>query len=256
MYRFYTRAIDRAGNTEAAPGATDAFTILNTPPPANVPPSASFVAFPGAPLTGDPVTLVSTSSDPDGPIASQLWDLNGDGIFADASGPTATTSFKTAGPHTVSLRVTDARGASAVASRTLTVASRPVGAASIPQMLSPFPIVRIAGRATRSGVTLRLIVVETAAGSRVELRCRGRGCPQKSQSRVAPGRPGTGGFREVSFPRFARSLRVGVVLEIRVTRLDRIGKYTRFVVRRNSAPRRTDSCLMPGRSTPKACPAS
>ena len=109
--RISPRAIDRSGNTEAAPGATDAFTILNTPPPANVPPSASFLAFPGAPLAGDPVTLVSTSSDPDGPIASQLWDLNGDGIFADASGPTATTSFRTAGPHTVSLRVTDARGA-------------------------------------------------------------------------------------------------------------------------------------------------
>jgi hypothetical protein len=60
----------------------------------------------------------------------------------------------------------------------------------------------------------------------------------------------------VSFPRFAHSLRAGIVLEIRVTRPDRIGKYTRFTVRRNSAPRRTDSCLMPGSSAPKACPAS
>jgi hypothetical protein len=98
--------------------------------------------------------------------------------------------------------------------------------------------------------------VGAPAGSRVEVSCRGKGCPRRRQSRVAPGRAGTRGLRLVSFPTFARALRAGIVLEIRITRSGRIGKYTRFVIRRNASPRRTDSCLKPGRSKPTACPAS
>jgi hypothetical protein len=33
-----------------------------------------------------------------------------------------------------------------------------------------------------------------------------------------------------------------------------IGKYTRFTVRGNAAPNRTDLCLQPGRKAPSACP--
>jgi hypothetical protein len=153
----------------------------------------------------------------------------------------------------VSLRVMDAGGASAVTSQTIMVALRPRPA---PQLLTPFPIVRIAGRATSTGVKLRLLTAEAPAGSTVALTCRGRGCPRARERRVAPGRAGSASLRLVSFPRFAHSLRSGVVLEIRVTRTGRIGKYTRFIVRRNKAPRRTDSCLMPGVSSPKRCPAS
>lgn len=249
---------DVAGNVGTS--APHTFTITTPgappappPPPANVPPTASFVAVPSSPLTGDRVTFVSTSADPDGPIVSQVWDLNGDGVFGDATGPTATASFTTSGRHTVSLEVTDTSGARAFASQTITVAARPRPA---PQLLSPFPIVRIAGRATRTGVKLRLLTAEVPAGSKVSLSCRGRSCPRRRETRVAPGRVGATRLRLVSFPHFARSLRAGVVLEIRVTRTGRIGKYTRFVVRRNAAPRRTDSCLMPGVSTAKACPAS
>jgi Big-like domain-containing protein len=124
------------------------------------------------------------------------------------------------------------------------------------QLLSPFPIVHIAGRLTGRGATLRFLTVEAPAGSRVEVRCRGEGCPRRRQSHVAPGRAGAKGLRLVTFPRFARALRAGVVLEIRITRSGRIGKYTRFVIRRNKSPRRTDSCLMPGKSKPTACPTS
>ncbi len=254
-YTAQAAQVDAAGNLGAS--AAHTFTITTPaappPPPANVPPTASFVAVPGSPLTGETVTFVSTSADPDGPIASLAWDLDGDGGFADAAGASARTSFATAGTHRVSLRVTDAGGASAIASQTIKVASPPPPA---PQLLSPFPIVRIAGRATRSGVKLRLLAAEAPSGSRVLLSCRGRSCPRARESRVAPGRAGSARLRLVSFPRFARSLRAGVVLEVRVTRSGRIGKYTRFIVRRNRAPQRTDSCLMPGASTPKACPAS
>ena len=106
------------------------------------------------------------------------------------------------------------------------------------------------------GVTLRLLTVQAPAGSKAEVGCRGKSCPRKHQSLKAPGTAGAKGLRSVSFRRFARALRAGVVLEIRVTRSGRIGKYTRFVIRRNKTPRRTDSCLRPGKSKPSACPTS
>src|SRR5439155_6002064 len=51
----------------------------------------------------------------------QSWDLDGNGSFGDAFGPTATIRYGRAGTHTVSLRVTDPDGLIAVATRTLGV---------------------------------------------------------------------------------------------------------------------------------------
>lgn len=93
--------------------------------PANQPPTSSFTYAPSAPQRNEKVTFSSTSSDADGTIASQSWDLNGDGVFGDATGPSASTSFATTGPHTVRLRVTDDFGASTVSSKTVDVANRP-----------------------------------------------------------------------------------------------------------------------------------
>ena len=52
----------------------------------NRPPDASLAYFQPTPEAGEPVSFVSTSSDPDGTLASLLWDLNGDGVFGDATG--------------------------------------------------------------------------------------------------------------------------------------------------------------------------
>src|SRR5678809_327523 len=48
------------------------------------------------------------------------WDLNGDGTFGDATGPTASFTYTTAGVYHPSLRVTDDQGASDTASVTVT----------------------------------------------------------------------------------------------------------------------------------------
>jgi hypothetical protein len=45
-----------------------------------------------------------------------------------------------------------------------------------------------------------------------------------------------------------------VVLEVLVHRGDRIGKYTRFKLRRNRRPHRADGCLWPGTSRMAPCP--
>jgi glucose/arabinose dehydrogenase len=88
---------------------------------ANQPPTAVITASPTngpAPLT---VSFDGTgSSDPEGKPLSYSWDLNGDGTFGDATGPTASYTYATAGVYHPSLRVTDDQGASDTASVTVT----------------------------------------------------------------------------------------------------------------------------------------
>ncbi|MEA5385878.1 PKD domain-containing protein [Haloarculaceae archaeon H-GB11] len=89
----------------------------------NVAPSAVLSA-PSAVDEGAPVSLdASASSDVDGSISAYEWDLDGDGQFDDATGPTASTSFADDGTPTVSVRVTDDGGAADVASATVAVSN-------------------------------------------------------------------------------------------------------------------------------------
>jgi PKD repeat protein len=91
----------------------------------NAPPSAAFTVAPQPASTGQTVTFTSTSSDPDGTVASQAWDTDNDGTFDDGTGGAASRSFATAGTYTVRLRVTDNRGLSSIASKTVTIDNRP-----------------------------------------------------------------------------------------------------------------------------------
>ncbi|HEU4974387.1 MAG TPA: PKD domain-containing protein [Baekduia sp.] len=93
----------------------------------NTPPVAAFDSAPASPHTGDKVTFTSTASDADGSgdLATIAWDLNGDGTFDDATGPTAQAVFLTAGDYTVAQRVTDKGGATNTTFRTITVAGQP-----------------------------------------------------------------------------------------------------------------------------------
>ena len=51
---------------------------------------------------------MSTSVDPDSaiPPSAERWDLNGDGLFEEAIGPSATVTFPVPGLYQVSLQVT------------------------------------------------------------------------------------------------------------------------------------------------------
>jgi PKD repeat protein len=211
------------------------------------PPVASFSWFPPNPHTHERVSLASSSTDATSPITSLAWDLTGNGGFL-AGAQTLSTSFSTPGSHLVRLRVTDAGGLSSVAAATIVVTPRPA------IIMQPFPIVRIAGSATRSGVDLRLLSVLAPARARITVSCKGRGCPVKSQSRVAA--VGRGGSAPIQFRRFERRLLAGVTLEIRVSRPGEVGKYTSFAIRRGKPPVRLDSCLDPAGVRPMRCPPS
>ena len=124
--------------------------------------------------------------------------------------------------------------------------------------MRPFPIVRIAGSETSNGVRLTTLTVQAPPGARVTVSCQGRGCPARSESRVAvsPVRGRAIGTVSVTFRRFEHALRARVILRIRVSKPGEIGKYTRFIVRRRLLPERLDTCLDPGGFKPMACPFS
>jgi hypothetical protein len=246
----YTAVATQTDGSSTWNSETHTFTV-NTAPPANRPPVASFGYVPTSPLTGDTITLFSTSTDSDGSIASLEWDLKDDGKFADASGPTASVSFATSGTHRILLRATDNQGASTVTEAIITLGLRPISPPPVvrPALMSPFPVVRIAGSFTSSGARLRVLQISAPKTARIDVTCRGAGCPRRRQTKVA------WSAQLVRFGRFEHTLRGGVVLEIRISQTGRIGKYTRFTVRRGRAPLRIDRCLMPGRSTPVTCPS-
>ena len=245
------------------------------PPPPNQPPNPAFAAVPGAPLVGEEVTLVSYSEDPDGSIADQSWDLDGDGTFDDATGPIATHRFSLPGHPTLTLRVTDDEGAASTRSLTVEVREAPAGStaptpgpvqaqpstgpvsvpkplvtsAPLPTLMSPFPIVRLVGSVTQAGTRIRLLAVSGPRGATASVRCRGAGCPVRRAEKVVRRRP-------VSFPVLERLMPPNLVLEVLVHDGDRIGKYTRFRLRDYRPPRRTDGCLWPGTTRMAPCPES
>jgi len=224
---------------EAPKGRSDALYKLSAYP------LASFFWYPRTPHTGDTVSLLSTSTDLTSPMTGFAWDLTDLGAFQP--GPSAiSTTFTTPADHTVKLRVTNGERLSSIASETIHMSVPPPG------FLLPFPIVRIVGRVFANGVKLSRLAVEAPSDARITVGCRRRGCPIPAASRLAP----AGRVTWVRFRQFERFLRVGVTLEVRVSRGTEIGAYTRFVVRRRKLPLRVDSCLDPAGIKPIVCPSS
>jgi hypothetical protein len=242
---------DDVHNAGTSAPATFTVTAPPAPPAPPGPPVASFQWFPVAPHVGEPVSLVSTSSDAASLITSYAWSLAASGAFTPG-GSLLSTTFSTPGSHVVRLSVTDAAGRSSSVAATIAVAARSA------ILMQPFPVVRIAGSESARGVSIGLFTVLAPTGARVTVRCRGRGCPAKARSVIATARTGKrkAGTVLIVFKHFQRTLGVGAVLEIRVAKAGQIGKYTRFVVRRGKLPSRQDTCLTPAGVKPMACPSS
>jgi hypothetical protein len=185
--------------------------------------------------------MTSMASDADGPITAQSWDLDADTVFDDAVGGTAAVVYPRAGSYPVALQVVDRDGATAGSSTWIKVVRRP------PTLLSPLPIVRVDGIVRSSGVVPRLFAISAPRGVHIAIRRRGGGCPY-ARKRFTTRRART---RVHSLD---RRLRAGAVIEVLVTKQDRIGKYMRLRVRRGVRPARVDRCLRPGVRHPVRCP--
>ena len=224
-------------------------------PFANLQPAASFVHYPSSPQPGQLVSFYSTAADPDSPIAAQRWDLDGNGSYDDATGPTASRTFALPGRYTIGLQVEDTAGAVAVAIETIDV-SETVGIASLGALrqLFPFPVVRLSGTIMKGGIRVRRLTVDAPAGARTAVRCRGAGCPFRwrrysHRSVVAA--------RVVRVSRLnGQFLRAGTSVQVFVTRTGAIGRYTRFRIRRSKPPERVDRCLVSSSRRPVRCPAT
>ena len=139
-----------------------------------------------------------------------------------------------------------AGGASAFSEQSAIVKARPPA----PRPMKPFPRIEIAGYIMRGGVRLRRLAVRAPPRSTVTVSCRGRGCPFRSgRTRM---RAGLFLVRRMS----GRVLRIGTIIEMRVTGGGRIGKFTRFRIRRGVKPARVDLCLVPGEPKPSRCAAA
>ncbi|RKQ88105.1 Ig-like protein group 3 [Solirubrobacter pauli] len=98
---------------DAARGVGVAYKVIRVQ--SKTAPKVSFTASPERPLEGETVTLRSTSTDRQDDIVAYDWDLDDDRQFDDATGATATTSFRYSGTNRVRLRVRDRAGHEAVA---------------------------------------------------------------------------------------------------------------------------------------------
>jgi PKD repeat protein len=210
-------------------------------------PEASFFWFPPSPRVNEQVTFVSTSTDLTSAITGFAWDFADNGPFGPflAGSPSATTSFATPAPHVARLRVTNDEGLSTVAERTIQMSASTL-------VISPFPIVRIIGTRTRTGVRLNMLAVQAPRDAVIAISCRVAHCPRplRAVRATASGR----GRRYVRFRRYARRYPNGSKIEVRITKSGFVGAYTSFAVRAHHIPRRTDACL--GTSNgPVACPS-
>jgi hypothetical protein len=113
--------------------------------------------------------------------------------------------------------------------------------------IRPFPVIRVAGRFEGKRTKLTRVSVRTPHGTRVRIRCTGRGCPYKRKAAAA---------KLIAVRSLQRTYRATAQIEFRVTEPQKIGKYTRVRMRRGNAPLRIDRCLMPGKSKPVKCPTS
>lgn len=117
-----------------------------------------------------------------------------------------------------------------------------------PSRLDPFPVVIVAGRQGRRATRVTELSVKGPRGARVVVRCLGEGCPMRRARATIPR------AERLRVRKAQRVYRAGLVIEIRVTGEDRVGKYTKIRFRRGRTPARSDACLQPGSSKPTACP--
>lgn len=115
----YTATLTVTDDSGRTGTASQSITVSapNLPPIAVITTSATTGAAPMAITFGS-----SGSSDPDGTISSYAWTF-GDGTTG--SGAQVNKTYSTAGTYTVTLRVTDNRGATATASTTIVVTANP-----------------------------------------------------------------------------------------------------------------------------------
>jgi PKD repeat protein len=238
-----SHAFGSAGAKTVALRVTDArggVAIVTETVVVNAPPTAGIAVAPTSAFVGDPVTFSSTSTDPDGPLLAQEWDLDNDGAFDDVSGPLVFTTFPKAGRQTVRLRVTDSRGAVATASAAVEIRRRPL------VLLRGFEV-DIKGSVTGQFTRVKRLVVRSPRGTTVKVRCKGKGCPKPATKRSKG--------RAIRFKKFEKQLRAGTKVIVSASKTGFIGRHRTYVMRSGKEPKEVKRCLFPGVAKATKCPS-
>ncbi|HEX5147141.1 MAG TPA: Ig-like domain-containing protein, partial [Conexibacter sp.] len=264
-YTFHVKATkDDVGNTASV---SRTFTVDTTPPSLSI-------DFGPSGTTSDSTPLFGFTAERDATVACSI------DHGTPAYGPCASATTHAAdapladGAYVFHARATDAAGNQTTVTRAFTVAtgaqtnpappptvSTPVGkpAATPPKLLSPFPLVRIAGSLTRTGAHVRLLSVHAPRGALVRITVS-PSCSKKRRSahrcRVLESAATVRRGEAVAFKALERSYHSGTVIVVRVWSTGRIGKYTRFTIMHGKPPRRVDQCLAPGASRGSRCPSA
>jgi hypothetical protein len=188
-------------------------------------------------------TYVPTADDVDRTLVANVTLANADGKTSKASPPTlavvaAPPPTPTPGPAPPTSTPAPATTSTARAFSSVTPAA--------PAFLRPFPVIRIRGFFARRGARITLLSVRGPRSAKVEVSCKGRGCPVSKLSLANA---------DTRVHRFERFLRAGILLQIRVTRPGRIGAYTSFLIRARRSPLRRDRCLSVKGARPINCSA-
>jgi PKD repeat protein len=139
---------------------------LSVTSPGNQAPVASFTVSPSSGAPGTPLAFNAASSyDPDGSIVAYQWDY-GDGSFG--SGVTSQHAYSSTGTFTVRLTVTDNRGASDTATRSVTVQSAGLPDLVVQSMVHS-PASPMIGQNVTFTITVRNDGPATAGSFRVRL---------------------------------------------------------------------------------------
>jgi PKD repeat protein len=233
------KVTDSAG--ASAPTITRQITVRGLLVPGNALPVVGFIFSPNSPRAGDAVEFASTTSDPEGALREQAWDLDGDGQFDDATGDRVLYTFRTAGPKVVRQRATDGAGGTAIGERTVTVLPAPKAK---PGFLSPPPSVTLGGTVLSTGMRVKTLTIEAPRGALVTVKCRGKGCGVSRRRKHVK-------RSTVRFKTYERFLRAGTKLEIYVRKPKMIGAFRRYTIKAGKFPVDIKRCLPVGKDTPK-----
>jgi hypothetical protein len=212
----------------------------------NFAPAAALTFNPATPLVGQLIDFTSVSGDSDGWLGGEQWDLDGDGQYDDADGPVVQTNYRTAGLHTVRLKVTDNLGRVDTEFVTFNVRAPDVPP---PRKMDPWPRIRIVGFAGSKRVRVDLMTVKALRGATVKVRCSGKGCPRSKAVSTRSGKK-----QLVRLRWLERRMRPGTRIFVAVTYPGKIGRYERILLRKRKEPLRRMQCLYPSEPRPRACP--
>jgi hypothetical protein len=115
--------------------------------------------------------------------------------------------------------------------------------------LDPFPFVALKSAPLGNRRAFQKVTVESMpAGARIDVTCRGGGCPFGHRRNVRAPRGVIPGFGNKA------ALASGSHVTVRITKPHKVGLYVDFRAHGSSDPVRTEACLLPGSSTPHVCP--